>query len=118
MQVSSKKLNKNLEKQIFEMLFQLMAEAGDPKEIKILLGGLLSESELNAMAKRLAIAVYLDKGRSYEDIKNQLKVSSATIASVAEQMGGQGIQAALLRVKAEAWAQEWSAKITSWFGLK
>lgn len=118
MQVSSKKLNKTLEKQLFEMLFQLLAEVKDPREIKTLVGDLLTESELSTVAKRLGIAVYLDKGRSYEDIKDQLKVSSATISSVAGQMGNPGIQAALLRIKAEVWADEWSKKISSWFGLK
>ena len=112
MQVSSKKLNKNIEKQIFVMLCQVLAETRDVERVKILLTDLLTESEELAMAKRLAIAVYLDKGRSYEDIKNHLKVSSATIASVAEQMGNPGVQLALNHVKAEEWADDWSKKIS------
>lgn len=112
MQVSSRRLNKTIENQVYRMLFQLLADIRDPDEVKTVMGDLLTSSELTAMAKRLAIAVYLDKGRSYEDIKNHLKVSSATIASVAEQMGNPGIQTALNRVKAEQWADEMSGKIS------
>lgn len=113
MQVSSKKVNKILEKQLFEMLYQMLCDSKDSKEMKILLGDLLSESEQVSMAKRLGIAVYLDKGRSYENIKENLKVSSATIASVAEAMGNPGIQMALMKVKAEEWAEDWSERITA-----
>lgn len=111
MQVSSKQVNKILERQLFETVYQVLADIADPKETALVLGDLLSEVEKTAMAKRLAIAVYLDKGRSYENIKENLKVSSATIASVAEGMGNPGIQAALRRVKAEEWSEEWSEKI-------
>ena len=112
MQVSSRRLNRTIESQIYKMLFQLVADIRDPREVKVVMSDLLTDSELTAMAKRLAIAVYLDKGRSYEDIKNHLKVSSATIASVAEQMGNPGIQSALNRIKAEQWADEVSGKIS------
>lgn len=113
MQVSSRRLNRTIESQIYKMLFGLMADIKDPREVKTVMDDLLTSSELTAMAKRLAIAVYLDKGRSYEDIKNHLKVSSATIASVAEQMGNPGVQSALNRIKAEQWADEMSGKISN-----
>lgn len=113
MQVSSKKMNKTLEKQLYEMLFQMLSDSKDRRETQLLLSDLLSSAETTAMAKRLAIAVYLDKGRSYENIKENLKVSSATIASVAEAMGNPGIQAALTKIKAEEWAEDWSEKISS-----
>lgn len=111
MQVSSKQLNKTINNQIFKMLYQILADTRNSKEIGILFDDLLTESERTAMAKRLAIAVYLDKGRSYENIKDNLKVSSATIAAVAESMGNPGIQKALNMIKAEEWADEWSGKI-------
>lgn len=94
------------------MLYRLIGDVSDPAEAKTLLSDLLTDSERMAIVKRLAIAVYLDKGRSYEDTKNHLKVSSATIASVAEIMGNPGIQIALNRVKAERWADDLSSKIT------
>jgi uncharacterized protein YerC len=116
MQVSKQKLNKTIEKQIFNILYQLVSDIKTPQEAETLLKDLLSETERQVVAKRLAIAIFLDKGRSYENIKNTLKVSSATIASVQEQMGDPGLQLALQKVKAEEWADEWAEKITSIVG--
>lgn len=113
MQVSKQKLNKTIEKQIFSILYQLVADTKTPEEAQALLADLLSETERQVFAKRLAIALFLDKGRNYENIKHTLKVSSATIASVQTLMGNEGIQLALTKVKAEAWADEWAGKISS-----
>jgi uncharacterized protein YerC len=112
MQVSNRKLNKTLERQMMEVWLQLLCDVRDTREMKTILTDLMTESEILAMAKRLSIAVYLDKGRSYEDIKNNLKVSSATIASVAETMGNPGMTEAINRVKADQWADEWSVKLS------
>ena len=115
MQLSSRKLNKNIEKQIFSILYQLMADLKSPQQVETLLSDVLSGAERLAVAKRIAIATFLEKGRSYENIKETLKVSSATIASVQESMGNPGFQLALQRIKAEEWADEWSEKITGLF---
>ena len=94
------------------MSFGILSELKTPDEIKMVLGDILTESELTSVIKRLGIAVYLDKGRSYEDIKNNVKVSSATIASVAENIGNSGWQEMIKRIKAEQWATDWTDKIT------
>lgn len=112
MQLSVKKLNKNLENQIRQMLVGTLCEVDSPKVMEVILGDLLTNTERVAMMKRLGIAIYLDKGRSYEDIKNNLKVSSATIASVAETMGNPGMVEVIKRIKAEAWASDWTDKIS------
>lgn len=112
MQISPKKLNKTLEKQINLMLVQALSEVNDPTQIEEILKDLLTETERVAVMKRLGIAIYLDKGRSYEDIKNNLKVSSATIATVAESTGNPGIVELLKRIKAEQWAEDWTNKIS------
>lgn len=111
MQLSSNPLNKNIEKQLSEMLYGILAELRRPEEIKMVMKDILTEGERVAVLKRLGIAVYLDKGRNYEDIKNNIKVSSATIASVAENVGNSGWQEMIKRIKAEEWANEWSNKI-------
>jgi uncharacterized protein YerC len=116
MQVSKQKLNKTIEKQIYSIWYQLMVDIKTPDEAKIMFQDLFSETERQVIAKRLAIAIFLDKGRSYENIKNTLKVSSATIASVQETMGNPGTQMALHKVKAEEWADEWAGKISSLVG--
>ena len=112
MQLSKRRLNNNLERQIKEMTLGVLAEIKSPITMESVLSDLLTEAERTALTKRLAIAIYLDKGRNYEDIKNNLKVSSATIASVAESLGNPGFQEVIRRIKAEEWATEWSGKIT------
>lgn len=116
MQLSNKKINKNLEGQLIEMLSGVLAEVDSPKVILEILADLLTETERIAMMKRLGIAIYLDKGRSYEDIKNNLMVSSATIANVADSMGNPGINEVIRRIKAEEWASDWTSKISK--GIK
>ena len=112
MQLSSNPLNKTIEKQLSEMFYGIMAELSTPEEVKMVLKDMLTDGERLAILKRLGIAVYLDKGRNYEDIKNNIKVSSATIASVAENTGNPGWQEMIRRIKAEEWATEWTNKIT------
>ena len=116
MQVSKQKLNKTLEKQIYTIFYQLIADLKNQKEAETLLKDLLTVTELQVIAKRITIALFLDKGRSYENIKNTLKVSSATIASVQENMGSPGLQLAINKIKAEEWADQWSIKISSLVG--
>jgi uncharacterized protein YerC len=113
MQLSKQKLNKSIEKQIYAVFHQLVADLKKPDEVERIFKELLSPVEYQVIAKRLAIAIFLDKGRSYENIKSTLKVSSATIASVQENMGNPGIQQALRKVKADEWADEWAGKISN-----
>ena len=53
----------------------------------------------------------LKKKRSYENIKNNLKVSSATIATAEKNIDSKGIKLALKKLEAEEWANVWSEKI-------
>lgn len=112
MKVSEKKMNPKIENQVFRIFYQVLHDAKSESEVEQILRALMSQTELLAVSKRLAIAVFLDKGHSYEHIKNVLKVSSATIASVAESMNHKGMQSALQMVKADEWAEVWSAKIS------
>lgn len=105
-------MNKKIEGQVYKILYQVLADAKTEIDIELILQSLMSEGELSAVAKRLAIAVFLDKGQSYEHIKDILKVSTATIASVADSMHKRGMQMALQRVKAEEWADVWSIRLS------
>lgn len=112
MKKAATKMSKNIESQVYKILYQVLADCKTDVNMEIVLKSLLTDSEIEAIAKRLAIAVFLDKGQSYEHIKDILKVSSATIASVAENMNEKGMQMALERVKAEEWADVWSIRIS------
>jgi len=112
MQLSQNPINRTLEKQLDEIFYSVLSEVNSVDELKVMVSDLFTEAERSAVLKRLGIALYLDKGRSYEDIKNNIKVSSATIATVAENLGNKGWQEMIRRVKAEEWARQWTDKIT------
>ncbi len=118
MQISKRRINQNLESEVFYTLYQLLADLKTSQEVKTFLEDILGKSELTVMAKRLAIAHYLDRNRSYQNIKDNLKVSSATIATVDKLRKSEGFQLALKRIEAERWASEWSGKIEKLFGKK
>lgn len=115
MRSSKLEINKNLEKEIFNILYELISDIDDPEEAKILLDDLLGKSETFALAKRIAIADYLNHGRSYENIKENLKVSSATIATIDKLSENKGFQIALKKISVNKWASKWSEKIDNIF---
>ncbi len=115
MQLSQNKLNKTVERQLEKMMWGVLAETDEPEKIERILTQVLTETEKVAMLKRLGIAIYLDKNRSYEDIKNNIKVSSATIASVADKLGNEGWQELIKMIKADEWASEWTDKLSKKF---
>lgn len=106
MQVSKTKLNREIEKQIYEIFFQTLADLKRKEDVKIFCRDFFTKTELSVLAKRLAVAMYLEKGRYYDQIKDALKVSSATIASVDKMMNknSEGFVLALKRIEAEEWA--------------
>lgn len=112
MKKSTQPMNKKIETQVYKILYQVLGDAKNEVDVEITLKALMTENELSAIAKRLAIAVFLDKRQSYEHIKDVLKVSTATIASVALGMNQKGIQMALAKVKAEEWADVWSIRLS------
>ncbi|MBU0578760.1 hypothetical protein KJ628_02130 [Patescibacteria group bacterium] len=111
MKTSNRKINSVLKTQIKKTFAQAIADTCDFNESNTLLSDFLTESEYDGLAKRLAVAYWLKKGRSYNNIKNNLKVSTATIASVQAMMKRSGFQLALKKVEAEEWANQWSEKI-------
>jgi uncharacterized protein YerC len=105
-------MNKNIQSQVMKIFYQVLADAKTETDMELILNSLLTEKEAITIAKRLAIAVFLDKGQSYEHIHDTLQASSATVAAVSESMNKKGMQMALNRVKAEEWADVWSIRIS------
>jgi uncharacterized protein YerC len=89
----------------------VLNEFKDENKMEVFLRDFLTEGEFEGLSKRLAVSYWLKKERSYENIKENLKVSSATIASVSEMMKKKGFEMALKNLEAEEWAQQWSEKI-------
>ena len=115
MQVSKRKVNQTLEKQLLQTLYQLIIDIKNPEDAEKALKALLSETELTTVAKRVAVAYWLSKKRSYENIKENLKVSSATIADVQQNLKSPGWKMVLQKIMAEEWATLWEARIKSIF---
>ena len=111
MQVSKRSVNGVLKKQIQKMWYQLVTDIKTPEDAEMILGGLLSETESEAVTKRLAVGYWLSNGRSYENIKENLKVSSATVASIQQELKKPEWIKTIQIVKAEEWATKWEAKI-------
>ncbi|OGC93086.1 hypothetical protein A2899_03960 [Candidatus Amesbacteria bacterium RIFCSPLOWO2_01_FULL_49_25] len=114
MQISKRSINDTLEKQVRGMWYQLIADTKTSGEAQLVFDELLTETETTAISKRVAVAYWLSKKRSYENIKQNLKVSSATIASVQQGMDRAGWKLALRRVMADEWATKWNGKIKDW----
>ncbi len=118
MQVSKQRVNQNLEKQILGMWYQLVVDIKSPLEAEKIMTSLLSETELVAITKRLAVGYWLAKKRSYENIKENLKVSSATIAAVQQETKKAGWKLAMQKVMAEEWATKMEERIKKLFKRK
>jgi len=110
-QQSKRKLSPSLEKELYRTFFQVLSDIRDKKEAEDFCNDFFTETELALFIKRLGIAVYLDKKHSYNHISRNLNVSTATIATVAEQMKDGGFQRALELIKTEQWAEKLSGRI-------
>lgn len=85
--------------QIKMQLAQLIADLKKPEEIYEFLGTFLTEAELSMFARRLEIIRRLEENESYLTIQRELKVSSATVAAVAQLRDLEPVQAYLKKVR-------------------
>lgn len=116
MRVSNKQLNSSLRNQIVASLAQAINDFKNFNQMKSFLTDFFTDAELETYAKRLAIAYWLKKGRSYENIRKNLKVSSATIAEVRQTMDKPGFEQAIKTIEADEWANVWATKIQKFVG--
>ncbi|MEK7188839.1 MAG: YerC/YecD family TrpR-related protein [Patescibacteria group bacterium] len=111
MRVSNKKLHASLYQELADSFTQLIIDLKNVDETKKFLGDFFNKNEIQTFIKRLSVAYWLKKGRSYQNIKENLKVSSATIASIQKIMDREGIKIAIKKMEADEWANQWSEKI-------
>ena len=101
----------SLQKEIVKTFFQTLEDIKTKRDFEIFFSDFLTPKELEIFSKRLAVAYWLKKGRNYENIKNNLKVSTRTISEVKKLMDTPGIKLALKKMEAKEWANVWSEKI-------
>jgi uncharacterized protein YerC len=80
---------------LVDTFYQVVGDLRNENESKLFLLDFLTESERLTFAKRLAIGLELQAGKSYDAIRKEFGVSSATISSVAEMTKSAGMQLAL-----------------------
>ena len=111
MRTSTQKLNPSFKSQLVKTFAQTLVDFEKLNDAETFIKDFFNGAELETFAKRLAIAYWLKKGRSYTNIMQNLKVSSATIASAQELMEKPGFKLALKKMEAEEWANVWAQKI-------
>lgn len=111
MRTSDRKVNPILKTRIVKTFAQALADLKTPDDAELFLKNFFNESELETFAKRLAVAYWLKKGRSYSNIKENLKVSSATIATVQSLLKTPGFKLVIKQMEAEEWASVWEKRI-------
>jgi uncharacterized protein YerC len=115
MQISAKSLPRQLAQSILHQFQLVIKELKTDQECEVFLRDFLTDTERVVLAKRLAIAGLLKQGKSYEYIKDQLNVSSATISTVADNLKTPGIQTALEKIQEEEWAENLLTKLPKMF---
>ena len=80
--VSRNKLDSKIYAAILEQLDTSIASLTKAREIADLFDSLFTKTERLMLAKRLAIAILLERGVTYPKISKTLKVSSVTISFV------------------------------------
>src|SRR4030042_3888736 len=111
MRTPQRKINQTLDTRLRKTFIQLMSDLKNPKEIDLFLKDFLTDSEYEMLIKRLAISYWLKKGRTYANIKENLKVSSATVDGVQDITEKEGVKLALKKIEAEEWAEKWEKRI-------
>lgn len=116
MRVSKKTIPKNQQEEICQILYQVLADIENEKEAEMILNSLLSKTEILGIAKKVAIIKALKEKRSYNQIKQDFNVSSATISKIANQLKKEkGLILILKKIEAEQWAEKWASKIKKLF---
>lgn len=80
-QVSKYPIRKDVYEEIFETLLETIANLTTKKDVSAFFNEFLTPTERIMFAKRLAVGLLIAKSYDYKEIRELLKVSTATIAS-------------------------------------
>lgn len=99
-QISRFPLKPKIAKEITNSLWWVVANLRTEDEVSKFLGDLLTTTEKTMLAKRLAVALMLEKGFTYWQIRDTLKVSTATILAMRNwlEKGGEGYRLAIRKL--------------------
>lgn len=99
-QVSKYPISKTITDRIFEIFAKTLINIKNENDANLFVTDLLTPTEKIMLAKRLAIAYLLEKNYDYQTIKQIIKVSSGTVASVniARKYGNNGYKKLLNKI--------------------
>ena len=109
-QISKRPLKKELENRLYETLWAALAKLDKKESVSEFLEDILTFTERVMIAKRLAIALLLNRGWDQEAISRYLKVSTSTVQHVKTvfRFGGRGLQKVLDQLEQDkAWQEMW-----------
>jgi uncharacterized protein YerC len=81
-QVSKRQLPKNVSQRIFDIFIKTLLNVRNKSDAERLIYDLLTPTEQTMIAKRLSIALLLEKGYDQRTISDLLKVSTGTVSHV------------------------------------
>lgn len=113
-QVSKYPLSKDVYDRIFEIFLKTLINIKDKDEGNNLLNDFFTPTERMMFAKRLGIALLLEKNYNYQTIRSVLRVSSGTIASInlARKYGNQGYNKFIEKILKDEQIKDFLEEIT------
>lgn len=97
-----------LQKELKSTFFQTLEDLKTKENFETFLNDFLEDIELQKLYKRLAISYWIKKGRSFENIKNNIGSTNKEIDLVKNRIDKKGYKLALKLMQAEEWANKWS----------
>lgn len=104
-------MNPSLKRQLLRTFSQMVDDLKGPKEIETFLTDFFDDLELEKYVKRLAIAYWIKKGRTKENIRLNLKDTPLDLKSAEKFLKSEGGKLALKKIEAEEWANQWVDRI-------
>jgi uncharacterized protein YerC len=104
-------MNPSLKRQLLRTFAQMLSDLKDEKDIETFMTDFFDDKELEKYISRLAISYWLKKGRSVENIKDNLKAGPGEIRYGERLLKTKGVKLALKNIEAEEWANQWAEKI-------
>ena len=99
--ISKYKLSKDQIDQLSQHIINASFLIRDRSDLNLFFGDLLTTTEKIMLGKRLLIAMMIERGRAYMDIRRMLGVSDPTIAIISEQLkkDGRGFRSAIKQLR-------------------
>src|SRR3989344_2089095 len=99
--ISKYKLSKDKIDQLSQHIINASFLIRDRRDLNLFFGDLLTTTEKIMLGKRLLIAMMIERGRAYMDIRRMLGVSDPTIAIISEQLkkDGRGFRSAIKQLR-------------------